>query len=91
MPARESGYCVDDNARALMVALHAEALSGSADTKRLVSTYLAFLHAAQTPEGRFRNFMTYDRVVHGHGRRHGVRGLHGPRAVGAGHDRSPLA
>ena len=25
VPARESGYCVDDNARALMVALHAEA------------------------------------------------------------------
>ena len=62
VPARESGYCVDDNARALMVALHAEALSGSADTKRLVSTYLAFLHAAQTPEGRFRNFMSYGRT-----------------------------
>jgi glycosyltransferase involved in cell wall biosynthesis len=61
VPARASGYCVDDNARALMVALHAEALSGSADTKRLVSTYLAFLHAAQTDAGRFRNFMTYDR------------------------------
>jgi len=26
-----------------------------------VSTYLAFLHAAQTPEGRFRNVMSYDR------------------------------
>jgi glycosyltransferase involved in cell wall biosynthesis len=67
VPARESGYCVDDNARALMVALHAEALSGSADTKRLVSTYLAFLHAAQTPEGRFRNFMSYDRTFTGTG------------------------
>ena len=44
-----------------MVALHAEALSGSADTKRLVSTYLAFLHGAQTSEGRFRNLMTYGR------------------------------
>jgi glycosyltransferase involved in cell wall biosynthesis len=61
VPARESGYCVDDNARALMVALHAESLSGSADTKRLVSTCLAFLHAAQTSEGRFRNVMSYDR------------------------------
>jgi glycosyltransferase involved in cell wall biosynthesis len=61
VPARDSGYCVDDNARALMVALHAEALSGSADTKRVVSTYLAFLHAAQTSEGRFRNVMSYDR------------------------------
>ena len=51
-----------------MVALHAEALSGSADTKRLVSTYLAFLHAAQTAEGRFRNFMTYGRSFTAHGR-----------------------
>jgi hypothetical protein len=53
---------VDDNARALMVALHAESLSGSADSKRLVVTYLAFLHAAQTSEGRFRNVMRYDRT-----------------------------
>ncbi|MFL5305810.1 MAG: glycosyltransferase [Polyangia bacterium] len=65
VPARASGYCVDDNARALMVALHAEGLSGSADTKRLVLTYLAFLHAAQTPEGRFRNLMTYSRTFTG--------------------------
>jgi len=62
VPARESGYCVDDNARALMVALHAEALTGSADTKRLVVTYLAFLHAAQRADGRFRNLMTYHRT-----------------------------
>jgi glycosyltransferase involved in cell wall biosynthesis len=61
VPARASGYCVDDNARALIVALHAEALIGSEDTKRLVSTYLAFLHAAQTPDGRFRNVMSYSR------------------------------
>jgi hypothetical protein len=50
-----------------MVALHAEALSGSTDTKRLVSTYLAFLHAAQTEAGRFQNFMTYDRSFAGTG------------------------
>jgi glycosyltransferase involved in cell wall biosynthesis len=62
VPARESGYCVDDNGRALMVALHADRLSSSRKTKRLVSTYLAFLHAAQTPDGRFRNFMSYDRL-----------------------------
>ncbi len=61
VPARASGYCVDDNARALIVALHADSLSGVADTKRLVVTYLAFLHAAQTPEGRFRNVMSYNR------------------------------
>lgn len=62
VPARESGYCVDDNARALMVALHADRLSASTDTKRLVSTYLGFLLAAQTRAGSFRNLMSYNRV-----------------------------
>ena len=61
VPARASGYCVDDNARALIVALHADRLTESRDARRLVSTYLAFLHAAQTEDGSFRNFMTYDR------------------------------
>jgi len=62
VPARDSGYCVDDNARALIVALHADRLTGARETKRLVSTYLAFLHAAQTEDGRFRNFLSYSRV-----------------------------
>jgi glycosyltransferase involved in cell wall biosynthesis len=61
VPARESGYCVDDNARALIVALHADRLSSSVETKRLVSTYLAFLHSAQTADGVFRNLMSYGR------------------------------
>ena len=34
----------------------------SRDTLRLVSTYLSFLHYAQTPSGRFHNFMSYDQV-----------------------------
>lgn len=61
VPARESGYCVDDNARALIIALHVDRLTESQDAKRLVSTYLAYLHAAQTEAGAFRNFMRYDR------------------------------
>jgi hypothetical protein len=61
VPARESGYCVDDNARALIVALHADRLASSPVTTRLVSTYLGFLHLAQTPDGRFRNLMSYNR------------------------------
>ena len=63
VPARETGYCVDDNARALIVALHADRLSSSRETSRLVSTYLAFLHLAQTTDGRFRNLMSYDRLI----------------------------
>jgi glycosyltransferase involved in cell wall biosynthesis len=62
VPARDSGYCVDDNARALIVALHADRLTPSRETKRLVSTYLAFLHAAQMEDGRFRNVLSYSRV-----------------------------
>jgi hypothetical protein len=61
VPARGTGYCVDDNARALIVAMHADRLIGSQETKRLVSTYLGFLHVAQTEDGRFRNLMSYER------------------------------
>ena len=65
VPERASGYCVDDNARALMVALHADRLGASRDTKHLVSTYLGFLLAAQTREGGFRNLMSYNRSFGG--------------------------
>ncbi len=61
VPVRESGYCVDDNARALIVALHADRLHSTPVTKRLVSTTLAFMHAAQTSDGKFRNRMSYSR------------------------------
>lgn len=62
VPARVSGYCVDDNARALIVALRADRSNGSGEIKRLLSTYLGFLHAAQTTDGRFRNLMSYSRT-----------------------------
>jgi glycosyltransferase involved in cell wall biosynthesis len=66
VPARESGYCVDDNARALIVALRADRVMPSPETKRLISTYLGFLHWAQASDGAFRNFMTYGRVFEPH-------------------------
>ncbi len=61
VPARESGYCVDDNARALIVALHAGVQVTHPTRTGSISTYLAFLHAAQTQDGRFRNLMSYAR------------------------------
>jgi len=36
--------------------------TGSRQVLKLVSTYLSFLHYAQTPSGRFHNFMSYDQV-----------------------------
>lgn len=62
VPNRSTGYCTDDVSRALMVALaRLEIEPGDPVSLRLVSTYLAFLHDAQLPDGRFHNFMGYDR------------------------------
>ena len=63
VPARATGYCVDDNARALLVALHADRLQSTKETRRLITTYLSYVHYAQRSDGSFRNFMNYDRSV----------------------------
>ena len=63
VPARRTGYCVDDNARALIVAVHADRVQASADTRALVTTYLSYLHGSQETDGSFRNFMSYERVA----------------------------
>lgn len=63
VPARRSGYCVDDNARALIVALQADRLNDSSQTARLVTTYLSYLHQSQTADGTFDNLMRYDRTI----------------------------
>jgi hypothetical protein len=63
VPARSTGYCVDDNARALIVAVRADRIQGSAQTRALVTRYLSYLHGSQQPDGSFRNFMSYERVL----------------------------
>ena len=60
---RAHGYCVDDNARALMVVARTHDLDRT-DTSltQLSAIYLSFLDAAFDPEtGRFHNFMSYER------------------------------
>jgi hypothetical protein len=63
VPNRAHGYCVDDNARALIVV--ARACNFSRNNTSLVdlsSIYLSFLDNAFDPKtGRFRNFMSYER------------------------------
>ena len=62
VPNRKFGYCTDDVARAFMVVLAYLRLSPSDKlAQRLASTYLAFLQHAQLDDGRFHNFMDYDR------------------------------
>ena len=61
IPRREEGYCVDDNARALLLTTLLEA-DGNPEAAALTSRYLAFVqHAFNARHGRFRNFMAYDR------------------------------
>jgi hypothetical protein len=63
IPDRDHGYCTDDNARALIVTLLAQnVVPEGDDLGGLPHRYLGFLQQAFNPDnGRFRNFMGYDR------------------------------
>ena len=62
VPSRSTGYCTDDVSRASMVALAASANRRLRDrATELAEVYLAFLYDAQSADGRFHNFMGYDR------------------------------
>ncbi len=55
------GYCIDDNARALIVSIQLEELVNG-EAFDLASRYLAFIwYAFNKESGRFRNFMDYQR------------------------------
>jgi hypothetical protein len=62
IPDRSHGYCVDDNARAL---LFASLLADSGETQlpeTVTAGFAAFIQHAWNPDvRRFRNFMSYDR------------------------------
>ncbi len=60
----EDGYCLDDNARALllMTLLQDAGTEDGRTVKALAARYLAFVfHAFDDRSGRFRNFMSYNR------------------------------
>jgi hypothetical protein len=63
VPDRYHGYCTDDNARGLIAVLMAQdMIADVSDISNLTCTYLSFLdHAFNEENGRFRNFMGYDR------------------------------
>ncbi len=61
IPDFRTGYTTDDNARALVVAVKHHRLYGDRLSRDLAYRYLAFLMYVQTPEGRFHNFVSYDR------------------------------
>jgi glycosyltransferase involved in cell wall biosynthesis len=63
VPNFAEGYCTDDNARALVLALMLQKLGhGSPQLGAHAATYAAFLnHAFDRQRGRFRNFMGFER------------------------------
>jgi glycosyltransferase involved in cell wall biosynthesis len=63
VPCYEDGYCLDDNARALLLTTWLDERDGlGTDAMSLQDRYLAFVaHAFVRGSGRFRNFMTYAR------------------------------
>jgi hypothetical protein len=83
VPNRSYGYCTDDVARALIVAIEATRDRATEQVAtRLVTTYLSFLLDAQLPDGWFHNFMGYDRRWQDHRGTHDSLG----RAIwGLGH------
>ena len=62
VPDRNHGYCIDDNARALILVCKAAASVGD-DLDRLATVYAAFIQHGWNPDRRlFRNFMSFNRT-----------------------------
>lgn len=61
IPNRKEGYCLDDNARALLMALMAYEETGSKEALELMPVYLSYIHDMQLDNGDFRNFMSFSR------------------------------
>lgn len=63
IPNFHEGYCLDDNARALVLTVLLEELGVDAlEVQRMANTYAAFVnYSFDEANNRFRNFMGYDR------------------------------
>ncbi len=62
IPLRESGYCVDDVARLVIVALGLDREFGTMAYRRMLTLGLSFLRHAWDPQaGGMHNFLSYDR------------------------------
>src|SRR5690606_17175244 len=62
IPNYHEGYCLDDNARALLMTLMAYRRSKSEAAFNYIPIYLGYINYAQNPDGTFRNFMGFNRT-----------------------------
>ncbi|HEY2405740.1 MAG TPA: glycosyltransferase, partial [Polyangiaceae bacterium] len=62
LPNYAEGYCLDDNARALLFTVTCDLASRANELARLETIYASFIdHAFNDDSGRFRNFMSFER------------------------------
>jgi glycosyltransferase involved in cell wall biosynthesis len=62
IPNLKEGYCLDDNSRALIMALMAHKRNNSKEAFDLLPIYLSYIHYMQTDDGNFRNFLSFNRM-----------------------------
>jgi glycosyltransferase involved in cell wall biosynthesis len=62
IPNLKEGYCLDDNARALIMTLMAYQQNKSKEALDLLPIYLSYIHYMQCDDGNFRNFLSFNRM-----------------------------
>lgn len=61
IPNLKEGYCLDDNARALLMVLMAYRQMKDIQAIELTPIYLSYIHYLQNKDGTFRNFLGFNR------------------------------
>ncbi|MDA3911552.1 MAG: glycosyltransferase family 4 protein [Bacteroidales bacterium] len=61
IPNLKEGYCLDDNARALIMALMSYRQSKDEQALDYIQIYLSYIQYMQTSKGTFRNFLSFSR------------------------------
>lgn len=61
IPNLKEGYCLDDNARALLMVLMAYKQKKDSWALELSPIYLSYIHYMQNKDGTFRNFLSFNR------------------------------
>lgn len=61
IPNLKEGYCLDDNARALLMVCMAYKQKKKSLALNLMPIYLSYIHYMQNKDGTFRNFLSFNR------------------------------
>ena len=60
IPNLKEGYCLDDNARALLMSLMHYSKFNDQEALDLIPVYLSYIHYMQKEDGQFRNFLHFN-------------------------------